>query len=382
VRAGLPTPFQIFVSYRREGTSAHAGRLYDFLTGGVDDHAGFGSDQVFMDIDTIQPGDDFREVIAEAVARCHVFLAVLGRQWATISDAQGDRRLDNPADYVRLEIEAALERKIPVIPILVDRADMPSATELPASLSAFAFRSAVELSDTRWRYDVGQLLSSLEKRQDELLNKRAEHSAHGAVADSGSASGDRSAPSELHGEKRRPATRRSAANHPVPPARHQLQTDASSPGLGAVWEGRLAARRDFVQRWSAELVVLRSRILRGEQLLTLASARYNDVGVLLAMTNRRILVVGSNSIVLWLPIRDVKTLTNLATTSRLAASSAAAVVAGIWNDGRLVSVPTSERGKIQISFEYHWPRREPIHMTDIVPAATVDEMIAGLVDWR
>ena len=85
-----PQPsFHIFISYRREGTSSHAGRLHDFLVGGVAEDPGFAEDQIFMDIDTIAPGDDFRNVIADAVAECDVLLAVIGREWTTVEDLMG-----------------------------------------------------------------------------------------------------------------------------------------------------------------------------------------------------------------------------------------------------------------------------------------------------
>jgi hypothetical protein len=160
-----PQPaFHIFISYRREGTSAHAGRLHDLLVAGVEDQTGFSHDQIFMDIDTIAPGDDFRKVIAAAVAGCDVLLAVIGRQWTTVKEARR-RRLDNPADYVRLEIEAAVKREIPVVPVLVDHAKMPKESELPSSMADLAYRNAVELSDIGWHQDVGRLLGSLKKRE-------------------------------------------------------------------------------------------------------------------------------------------------------------------------------------------------------------------------
>jgi hypothetical protein len=86
-----------------------AGRLHDHLVKGFDE------DQLFMNIDTISPGDDFRRVINDAVAKCDVLLVVIGKQWVRTKGAKG-RRLDNPADWVRLEIEAALKREIPVFP--------------------------------------------------------------------------------------------------------------------------------------------------------------------------------------------------------------------------------------------------------------------------
>jgi hypothetical protein len=161
-----PAGFHIFLSYRRESNSAHAGRLHDFLVAGVEEQPGFRDGQIFMDIDTIPPGDDFREVIAEAVARCDVLLVVIGKQWTTVKNEKGRRRLDNAGDFVRLEIEAALKRKVPVVPVLVDGATMPDESELPKSIADLAYRNAVELSHTRWRHDVGQLLTSLKKREN------------------------------------------------------------------------------------------------------------------------------------------------------------------------------------------------------------------------
>ena len=91
----------------------------------------FAAEQVFKDVDNIDPGDDFVERIAAAVGSCDVLLVLIGPQWLTISDENGHRRLDNPEDYVRLEIETALTRKIRVIPILVDDARIPRGNELP-----------------------------------------------------------------------------------------------------------------------------------------------------------------------------------------------------------------------------------------------------------
>src|SRR5919108_3542603 len=106
----VDAPFRIFLSYRREDTAGHAGRLWDALREGVEGQSGFEADQIFMDIDAIEPGVDFRESIRRAVEASDVFLTVIGRDWLTATDAQGRRRLDNPADFVRVEVEAALER--------------------------------------------------------------------------------------------------------------------------------------------------------------------------------------------------------------------------------------------------------------------------------
>src|SRR5690242_11962416 len=108
----------IFVSYRRQESSHLAGRLYDRLADR------FGEDQVFIDVDTIEPGVDFAEEIFRAVSTCKVLLAIIGPSWLSSADDQDRRRLDDPDDIVRLEVEAALQRGVRVIPILMDGAVM------------------------------------------------------------------------------------------------------------------------------------------------------------------------------------------------------------------------------------------------------------------
>src|SRR6266536_3608647 len=147
---------RIFISYRREETAYPAGWLFDRLA----DHLGAG--QVFKDVDSIQLGDDFVEVITTAVGSCDVLLALIGDEWLTITDEHGRRRLDDPDDFVRLEIEAALLRKVRVIPILVGGASMPRADELPDSLSKLVRRQALELSPSRFEFDTSRLLKVLD----------------------------------------------------------------------------------------------------------------------------------------------------------------------------------------------------------------------------
>jgi len=118
---------RIFISYRREETAYPAGWLFDRLT----DRYGAGA--VFKDIDSIEPGDDFVDVVTRAVGSCDVLLALIGTQWLTVTEESGGRRIDSPGDYVRLEVEAALSRKVRVVPVLVGGASMPSAEDLPAS---------------------------------------------------------------------------------------------------------------------------------------------------------------------------------------------------------------------------------------------------------
>src|SRR6266446_901197 len=144
------------MSYRREDTAYPAGWLYDRLA------ERFGIGQIFKDVDSIEPGDDFVEVISNAVGSCHVLLALIGDQWLTVTNAAGRRRIDDPHDFVRLEIESALARNIRVVPILVEGARMPGADDLPPSLAKLAYREALELSPNRFNSDLSRRLRVLD----------------------------------------------------------------------------------------------------------------------------------------------------------------------------------------------------------------------------
>lgn len=148
---------RIFISYRRDDSAGYVGRLYDRLS----EH--FGADQIFMDIDTIEPGVDFVDVIDKAVDASDVILVVIGKLWASITDSQGRRRLDNAHDFVRLEVASALKRNARVIPILVRDAAMPNADELPLDLEPLLRRNAIEIDDKNFHYDVNRLIETLER---------------------------------------------------------------------------------------------------------------------------------------------------------------------------------------------------------------------------
>lgn len=148
---------KLFINYRREDTAPYAGRLYDRLV------AHFGEDQVFMDIDQIEPGEDFVEVINRKVGACEIAIISIGPKWLSVTDATGQRRLDDSEDLVRIEILAALERKIRVIPVLVGGARMPRKQDLPEALAPLSRRNAVELSETRFHSDVSRLIDAIEK---------------------------------------------------------------------------------------------------------------------------------------------------------------------------------------------------------------------------
>lgn len=148
---------RIFLSYRRDDSAYVAATLNDKL------QDRFGSDAVFFDVDAIPLGVDFRNYIADAVGRCDVLLVVIGDNWLGAGKEQAAGRLDDPADYVRIEIESALKRDIPVIPILVGEAPMPTESALPESIQAIAFRNAAEIRAGRdFRQHMDRLIQALE----------------------------------------------------------------------------------------------------------------------------------------------------------------------------------------------------------------------------
>jgi hypothetical protein len=163
---------RIFISYRREETAYHADWLYDFLAGR------FGRQQVFKDVDSILPGEDFVEKITKAVEDCDVLLALVGDRWLAIADTEGNRRLNDPKDFVRLEIEAALEGGVRVIPVLFEGARIPRAEELPKSMGQFVRCQAQWLSSTHFKADADKLLSVLKKvLPEERARREAETKA-------------------------------------------------------------------------------------------------------------------------------------------------------------------------------------------------------------
>lgn len=147
----------IFISYRREDSAAYAGRLYDRLC------ARFGADQVFMDVDDIPPGANFAAHIDAKVGSCDALVAVIGKNWLTARNGDGQLRLSDPSDFVGLELALVLQRKILVIPVLVGGATMPTVGDLRSDLKTLAQRNALTLSDQDFQRDVDLLIKALEK---------------------------------------------------------------------------------------------------------------------------------------------------------------------------------------------------------------------------
>jgi hypothetical protein len=167
----------IFVNYRRHDSEGEAGRLFDEL------QKHFGEDAVFMDVAGIEPGQDFRKAIDQRVAACSVLLAVIGQHWLDARDESGARRLDDPGDFVRIELASALREKTAVVPVLVRGSRMPRADELPEDLKELAYRNAVELTHARWKSDIQLLVRALRPYMDTPATEQpAPAAARGAEA--------------------------------------------------------------------------------------------------------------------------------------------------------------------------------------------------------
>ncbi|MFN8382069.1 MAG: toll/interleukin-1 receptor domain-containing protein [Anaerolineales bacterium] len=147
-----------FISYRRSDSADIVGRIYDRLA------EDFGDEPIFKDVDDIPLGVDFKEFLDQKVSECTVLLAVIGSGWVNAADAAGNKRLNDPNDFVRIEIEAALARNIPVIPLLVRGASMPAAAELPSSLQKLVYKNGIPIRpDPDFHNDMHRLINALEE---------------------------------------------------------------------------------------------------------------------------------------------------------------------------------------------------------------------------
>jgi len=147
----------IFISYRREDSEGFARGLFQSLV----EH--FGSDQVFMDVEDIELGLDFVEAIDKSLTSCGVLLVLIGKEWLSCVDEDGQPRLNNPEDFVRMEVASALRRNVRVIPVLVRGGAMPKSEQLPEELRLLTRRQALELQHDRWNADIERLITALEK---------------------------------------------------------------------------------------------------------------------------------------------------------------------------------------------------------------------------
>ena len=147
---------KIFISYRRADTADITGRIYDRLIGHFDKSA------IFKDVDSIPPGVDFKEHLEKAVGKCKIFLVVIGDKWLEVTDSMRKSRLQDSSDFVRIEIEAALNRNILVIPLLVRGASMPAEKKLPPSLQKLIYRNGIPIRpDPDFHRDMDRLIEAI-----------------------------------------------------------------------------------------------------------------------------------------------------------------------------------------------------------------------------
>ena len=163
---------KVFLSYRRDDSAGYAQAIYNQLV------QRFSKDRVFMDVDTIEPGVDFVRVIEKAVGECDVLVALIGKRWVG-GEASATSRLDNAKDFVRLEISTALARDIRVIPVLLDGMAMPDEDILPAGLRPIARRHAIEISNTRFNFDVERLITAVQSALGETGKSQRENTSAG-----------------------------------------------------------------------------------------------------------------------------------------------------------------------------------------------------------
>jgi TIR domain len=146
---------KIFISYRRNENAWHAGRIKDWL------EREFGDDLIFMDVDGIAAGNDFKQDLTKAVSQCRAMLVIIGLNWSNVAGPNGARRLDSPSDFVRIEIAAALRRDIRVIPILIDDAVLPTNEQLPDDLEKLADRHSIDIRHRSFESDMRRLIKDL-----------------------------------------------------------------------------------------------------------------------------------------------------------------------------------------------------------------------------
>lgn len=281
---GTDAVVRVFVSYRRDDVPDATDRLTASLVGHL------GKDHVFLDIDSIEIGARFASVVGKWVARCDVLLAVMGPGWLSATDGDGNRRLDDPKDFVRLEIEAGLTRSVRVVPVLIHGAKIPKASELPESLVPLLDRNAVELTRPYWDLDVEKLIRAI-KRLGVEASREAEETRRAVTG----VATEKVEPERVDPE---PAAAEPAAAEPAADelqakdetdhdVEEQPRDEADDERIAALWQRQRHQRG--LRLSLLNLGVAKSRIADGERVLILARGQRGMVGGLLAVTDRRII---------------------------------------------------------------------------------------------
>lgn len=213
---------KIFINYRREDDRGSTGRLFDVL------EEVFDSKQLFIDIDNIEPGDHFSEVIEVQIRECDVLLVVIGEEWLEIRNVRGQRRLDDENDFVRIEIETALRLRKRVIPVLLDGAEMPAPDDLPESIAELSGRNAARLRHETFRRDARSLANVLKHQLAALHSK-----THATTP------GERQPPDHRHAAKATEDEDRIASRSAAPDLSDggAVATDGRASGA-ALWQAR------------------------------------------------------------------------------------------------------------------------------------------------
>lgn len=164
---------KIIISYRREDSIETTGRIYDWLDSRL------APNSIFMDVDSIPPGMDFRVAIKDTITSASVMLVIIGPRWLTVREPnEGAPRIDNPNDFVRVEVELAIQNNVPIIPILVQEATMPAADDLPASLTSLAYRNAVKVRpNPDFQGDMIRVIKGIESIDSEIVFSQQEGKA-------------------------------------------------------------------------------------------------------------------------------------------------------------------------------------------------------------
>jgi hypothetical protein len=169
---------RVFISYRRQDSAHAAGRIFDHLAQRL------GDEVVFRDVDTIPEGTDYEEYIKSSITRCDILLAVMGERWLAVNAESGTRRLDDPKDLLRRELEYAIQKRRAIIPVLIDAASMPDPNELPSTLQALTKLQAAHLRDSDFRHDFDRLYEVIKKydqRKDDNITAKTPESPNDRI---------------------------------------------------------------------------------------------------------------------------------------------------------------------------------------------------------
>jgi hypothetical protein len=281
---------QIFISYRRDDVPGYVRALMLEMKNMV------GSQQVFLDMEDIEAGSDFASIIEDALSHCEVLLAIVGPQWLTSTNHLEQRRLDDPNDFVRLEIATALRRNIPAIPVLIENAKMPSEDDLPSDLKPLARLQGVPLAHSHWDDDINRLFRAIECVTDEPKLSRLYSQTMTELNEGRWQDALRSFQAI---ESIRPGYRDVAERiYPLSELAHGIMRLGPAPRgwrnavarcpvlsmiVVSIFPNCLAAVFNFKYNWEAIVVPMQHRVQQAESLFQISAAIVNGVGFTLGL---------------------------------------------------------------------------------------------------